>query len=119
MLTGMLHTHVSSWLLGIILFFVSYFLLKKGNIKGQKVTHMVLRLFYVLIIVSGGTIVTIITAESGFPPVYATKAIIGLWVIFMMEWILTKGKKGIYKSIYWFLLVLALALVFFYGYIIL
>jgi hypothetical protein len=118
MLTGMLHTHVGSWSVGIILFIVSYFLLKFGKAKAQKITHMILRLFYVLIVFSGATMVILVTQEWGFPGVYAVKTILGLLVIAMMEIMLSKGKKGTFKTIYWLLLALLLVLVFFYGYVV-
>jgi hypothetical protein len=119
MITGMLHSHVSSWAIGLILFFVSYFLLRAGKLKGQKITHMILRLFYILILVTGATIVIIVFAQSGFYGPYMLKAAIGLWVIAVMELILVKKKKGELKSHYWLQLALSLALVFFYGYLVL
>jgi peptidoglycan/LPS O-acetylase OafA/YrhL len=119
MLNGMLHMHVSSWTIGIILFIVTYFLIKKGKAKPQKITHMILRLFYILIIVTGVTIVSLVTAEWGFPSEYVVKTILGLLVIGMMEMILVKAKKGIKSTLYWLLLVLSLILVFFYGYVVL
>lgn len=108
--------HVSSWTIGIILFFVSYLLLRLGKPKGQKITHMILRVFYILIVISGGTLVGMVTAKWGFPDVYALKTILGLLVITMMELILVKTKKGVKASFYWFLFLIFLILVFFYGY---
>ena len=38
----MLHMHVTSWILGLILFLVALFLYKQGNEKGGKIVHMIL-----------------------------------------------------------------------------
>ena len=37
----MLHMHVTSWILGIILLLVAFFLYKQGNEKGAKIVHMI------------------------------------------------------------------------------
>lgn len=119
MLTGMLHMHVSTWFIGILLFIVSYILLKKKMEKGQKITHMILRLFYVLIVVSGATIVILFSIDYGFPVEYGIKAILGLIVVSLMEWILVNGKRGVNKPLHWILFLISLALVLYYGYVVL
>ena len=38
------HLHITAWVIGIILFFVTYSMLKSGNPKA-KMVHMITRLF--------------------------------------------------------------------------
>ncbi|TLS37870.1 YisL family protein [Pseudalkalibacillus caeni] len=112
----MLHAHYTAWVLTLILFFVSYFLLRLGKEKGQKITHMILRLFYILTLISGIVMVVDITAAFGFyGPVYI-KAALAIWLLTSMEMVLVKGKNGKSTTVYWIQLVIAFALVLFYGY---
>ena len=60
------HLHITTWVIGIILFFVAYSLLKKGSPKA-KMTHMITRLFYILIFLTGGMLI------SNFNASYADK----------------------------------------------
>lgn len=49
----MTHWHITSWVVALILVFVSYGLYGAGKAKGAKITHMILRLFYIIIILTG------------------------------------------------------------------
>lgn len=49
----MTHWHITSWVVALILVFVSYGLYGSGKAKGAKITHMILRLFYIIIILTG------------------------------------------------------------------
>ncbi|WP_257349223.1 YisL family protein [Pseudalkalibacillus decolorationis] len=115
----MIHAHVSSWAVAIILFFVSYFLLRAGKAKGQKITHMILRLFYVLIVITGG-MMFVNYLQIGFVEIpLFIKAILGIWVIAAMEMVLERGKKGASTTGSWIQFVLALILVLIFGYMVL
>ncbi|BBP88362.1 hypothetical protein BsIDN1_19800 [Bacillus safensis] len=46
------HLHITAWVLGIILFFVAFALAGKND-KGAKIVHMIVRLFYLIIIATG------------------------------------------------------------------
>lgn len=114
----MVHAHITAWSLTIILFLISYFLLKKGNDKGLRILQMVLRLFYIIVLATGGHLLG--TYMSGSMIGMAiVKAVIGLWVIFSMEFILTRGKKGEKTGIFWTQFILSFLLVLFFGYYVL
>ena len=83
--------HITSWLLGVILLIVAAVLLKKGNQKGYKITHMILRVVYLVIIATGADLLFRMDSISGE---YIGKAVLGLIVIGLMEMILIKMKKG-------------------------
>lgn len=50
---NMTHMHITSWVIALILVFVAYGLYSSGNSKGAKITHMILRLFYIIVIITG------------------------------------------------------------------
>ena len=50
-LTDSTHFHIFTWVVGIILFLVAAVM--ANGTKGKKITHMISRLFYVLILISG------------------------------------------------------------------
>lgn len=101
------HLHITTWVIGIILFFVTYSLLKKGSPKA-KMMHMITRVFYILIFLSGGMLI------SNFG-VYAQKMIVGLLVICFMELVLVRTKKHKSTGIVWTLFILAFVYVLYLG----
>lgn len=95
----MLHLHLTSIVLAIILFLVVYVLYKKDSSaenKLPKILHMVLRLFYILIIVSG-LIAYIQNMEgisrAGSHMEYGFKVLFGLFSVGLMESTLVRLKK--------------------------
>ena len=102
MLEGMYHTHAGSWIVLIVMFLLSYFLTK------QKITHMILRLFYLVMIFSGAYM---LFAGGSYGGQYHLKAVLAIALIAMMEMILVRKKKG--KSILplWIAMIVLLALV--------
>ncbi|MDQ0232253.1 YisL family protein [Metabacillus malikii] len=96
----MTHAHITTWLIAIILFFVVNALLKSKKDKQAKITHMVLRLFYILIIVTG---VIITVGLSKIDGEYIGKIILGILTIGMMEMVLAKVKKGKPAKVFWIL----------------
>ena len=87
------HLHITTWVIGIILFFVTYSLYKKGSSKA-KMMHMIARVFYILIFLTGGMLI------SNFA-IYAQKMIVGLLVISFMELVLVRTKKGKSTGVVW------------------
>ncbi|PYZ97368.1 hypothetical protein CR205_01830 [Alteribacter lacisalsi] len=87
--TAMLHTHTLAWFVMLILFAVTIILLRSGKAKGGKIVQMTLRLFYIFVLVSGGTLLIM-------NPYWATvvKGILAVLLIFTMERISTGTKKG-------------------------
>ena len=116
----MLHMHVTSWILGLILFLVALFLYKQGNAKGAKIVHMILRLFYLIIIFTGGYLLFDVYLANFTMPMGAeaiTKGLAGIWLIAAMEMVLVKTNKGKPVTGWWVQLVIALILVLILGYI--
>lgn len=109
----MIHAHMSAWFIAVVLFFVSYGLHKSGKEKGSKIAQMILRVFYLLILLTG---FMLIFSLANISIMYIFKAAVGLWVISMMEMILIRTKKGEKASILWIQFIVALVLVLFLGF---
>jgi cytochrome bd-type quinol oxidase subunit 2 len=95
----MLHLHLTSIVLAIILFLVVYALYKKdssGDNKLATILHMILRLFYIIVIVSGLT-VYIQNMEgisnAGTHMSYGFKVLFGIASVALMEIALVRLKK--------------------------
>lgn len=84
LLTGMLHTHSGSWAILVILFALSLI------IKGQKITPILLRVFYLIMIASGITMLV----GLDFPADLIVKGILALVLMGLMEMTLGRAKKG-------------------------
>lgn len=84
------HLHIFTWVVGIILFLVAAVMPKES--KGRKVTHMIVRLFYVLIILSG--LFIFIAHSSLDSALYGMKFLAGIIVILAMELTLVRSRKG-------------------------
>ncbi|WP_019240426.1 MULTISPECIES: YisL family protein [Bacillus] len=87
----MTHMHITTWVIAVILLIVASNLLKKGDQKAYKMTHMTLRLVYLLIILTGGLILMQLSNINGE---YIGKAVLGIVVIALMELVLVNMKKG-------------------------
>ncbi|APH05964.1 YisL family protein [Bacillus weihaiensis] len=94
----MVHAHITSWALGIILFFVAFSLFKSGKEKPFKIVHMVLRLVYVLIVITG---IVVVTGVSQLSAEYIAKIVLGIWTIGAMEMVLVRSKKGKPTRVFW------------------
>ena len=60
--------------------------------KGRKITHMIARLFYVLILISG--VLLFVKYSSADAALYGVKFLLGLLTIGMMEMVLVRSEKG-------------------------
>ncbi|WLR51527.1 DUF1516 family protein [Bacillus tianshenii] len=107
----MLHTHVTAWTLTLILFFVSAAKLNKG--QAPKVLHMILRLLYIIVFVTG-THLLFAVWQMVTPAII--KGLAGIWLLSTMEMILVRGKKGKSVKSFWIQFLIALILVFVMGY---
>lgn len=87
----MTHMHITTWVLAVILLIVASTLLKKGDQKAYKMTHMILRVDYLLIILTGGLLLMQLSNINGE---YIGKTILGVLVIAFMEMVLVKMSKG-------------------------
>lgn len=88
--TALIHSHVSSWALAILLFLVAFYLLSKGKEKGGKIVHHILRLFYVLTLITGFYLLYLIN----FLQEAVIKGVLAFILIVIMEMILVRTKKG-------------------------
>lgn len=116
-----LHFHVTSWFLALILFFVSYMLYKKSAGKKAKIFHMILRVLYLAILATGGHMLAGYLTDPSIVkqgPIII-KGILGLAVIGLMEIILVQKKRGEGRLLNWVFFWVSLLLVLFYGYAVL
>ncbi|MGN7236153.1 DUF1516 family protein [Priestia megaterium] len=111
-----LHIHVTLWTLLIISFVVSLILHRAGKAKGQKILHMVARLLYLLVLVSG---LHMLAVWYHFQGAALIKGIAGVLVLVGMEMVLVRTEKRKRTGVAWGVLVIALILVFYYGYVVL
>lgn len=109
----MIHSHITSWVLAIVLFFVALGLHKSGKAKGAKVVQMIARLLYLFII---GTGIWILSSISSISTLYVIKSIVGIIVIAMLEMILVKTSKGKNTGIYWVLFIISFVAVLYIGF---
>src|SRR6478609_7366160 len=109
-----LHIHVTLWTLLIISFVVSLILHRAGKAKGQKILHMVARLLYLLVLV-----LHMLAAWYHFQGAALIKGIAGVLVLVGMEMVLVRTEKRKRTGVAWAVLVIALILVFYYGYVVL
>jgi uncharacterized membrane protein SirB2 len=113
---ALLHSHVSTWAIALILFFIAYYFLSTGKQKALKITHMTLRLFFILVIVTGVGLLH----SLNYPTYYIIKGLLAFFLFFTMEMILVRGRKGLLtgsrKFIYWNQLIVLLILVLLLGY---
>ncbi|SFL49563.1 DUF1516 family protein [Salibacterium qingdaonense] len=103
MLQGM---HEGSWFLLVIFFFISYFAPK------QKITLMIMRLFAVLMLISGIGML----ASLGFPLLYIFKGVLALIAIALMEITIAGKKRGEARAGLTGLLVIVLIIIVLLGY---
>ncbi|WP_226682643.1 DUF1516 family protein [Sutcliffiella horikoshii] len=108
----MTHAHISTWAIALILFVVVLFLTKAGKEKGAKITAMVLRVFYILIVVTG--------LQLGWAWItngqYVLKMVLGIVVIGLMEMIAVRTRKGKSTVVVWVLFVVVLAYILHLGF---
>lgn len=115
----MTHMHITTWVLGLILFIVALSLYKKGSEKPATIVHMILRLMYILIIITGGLLTwEYIRMSIGMPLLgeVIVKVLAGIWVVSMMEMILVGKKKGKAVTGRWIQFGIALVIVIVLGF---
>lgn len=105
--------HITAWLLSLILFVIALILNKRGNVKGFKIFHMILRVFYLLIILTGGMLLFSLTQITFL---YVIKVATGLWIISLFELILTRKTKEGRMTFLWIQFAIALIFVLYLGF---
>src|SRR5699024_11351743 len=86
----MAHLHITAWVIAFILLFVASSMYQRGSKKPGKILHMIVRLDYLLILYSGGSLLAEYTNISGE---LIIKVLAGLWAIASFEMILVKKGK--------------------------
>lgn len=84
LLTGMSHTHAASWIILVILFVLSLIF------KRQKITPILLRIFYLIMLASGITMLV----GYDFPLKPIVKGGLAIVLIGLMEMALGRAKRG-------------------------
>ena len=114
----MTHMHITAWTLGLILFIIALNLYKKRDQKIATIVHMVLRMIYLFIIITGGLLTWNYFQGYEMPMVgeVIVKAIAGGWIVVMMELILTGTKRGKTKRAEWIQFWIALVIVIVLGF---
>jgi len=109
----MTYAHITAWFLTLVLFFIALSLSKSGKAKGYKILHMIIRVFYLLILLTGGMLFSSVYHIS---LLYILKAVVGLWIIALFELILIKTAKKEKTSVLWIQFVVAFLLVLYLGF---
>lgn len=107
------HFHIFTWVVGIIVFLVAAVM--ANGTKGKKITHMIARLFYVLILLSG-VLLFIKGMDYGRGAEYGIKFLLGLLTIGMMEMVLVRSTKGKNVTLFWVLFFVFLFATMFFGF---
>ncbi|KXH79758.1 YisL family protein [Sporosarcina sp. HYO08] len=112
-LSNSTHFHIFTWVVGIILFLITA-VLANGS-KGKKIAHMIARLFYVLILLSG-ILLFMKTMNYGMGAQYGMKFLFGLVTIGLMEMVVVRMNKGKNVMVLWILFFVFLFVTMFYGF---
>jgi K+ transporter len=112
----MTHSHITAWAVGIILFFVTYMLYRSKN-KKAKALHIIERLMYIAIIVTGFLLyVPVMKNGSGsMHMLYGIKMLAGIWVIACMEMLLIRANKNKNTNGFWIQFIIAILVVVYLG----
>jgi len=95
--------HEGSWAFVAILFLVTVLLLKNSSKKFATISHMILRLFYVLMLLSGLSMII----AFDFPLFYTLKGILALVMVGFMEICCARMKRN---TSYFFTFILSIIL---------
>ncbi|QAS51650.1 YisL family protein [Halobacillus litoralis] len=109
----MAHLHITSWVIALILVVLVTSFTKSGKEKAAKILHMILRLFYLLILYSGGSL---FASYNEYGVLVIIKLLIGLWAIAAMEMVAVKTKKRKPVGIWWAQLIIAVVIAMILGF---
>ncbi|WP_082234677.1 YisL family protein [Halobacillus massiliensis] len=115
----MAHVHITSWVIAFVLVGLAATFTRKGNEKAAKISHMILRVDYLLILYSGGSLFANYMNGSDQMGLAIVKMLVGLWVITAMEMVTIKYKKKYISYGWWAQLLIAaiLALILGFGFL--
>jgi len=115
----MTHMHITSWALALILFIIALVLYNQGKEKPGKILHMILRVFYLLILFTGVDLLVHYFGggEMGaLLPEAVVKGLAGIWVIAAMEMVLVRNNKGKSVKGAWIQLIIAFLITLILGF---
>lgn len=112
----MTHMHITAWVLALILFIVAYVMYNQGKGKPGKIVHMILRLDYLFILYTGGSLLGHYFGGGNLLPEAIVKGLAGIWVIAALEMILIKTSKNKPAKSFWNQLVIALIITLVLGF---
>lgn len=111
-LTETTHLHITTWVIALVLFIVAAMMNRES--KGRKISHMILRLFYILIIITG--LALFIEWSSSDAMQYGLKFLFGILTIGMMEMVLVRSKKQKPVTLFWVLFAVFFFVTLFFGF---
>ncbi|MCM3756472.1 YisL family protein [Sporosarcina aquimarina] len=111
-LSNSTHLHIFSWVVGIIMFLIAA--TQPLDSKGRKITKMVLRVFYILIIITG--VALFIRYMNINAALYGVKFVFGIVTIGMMEMVLARQSKSKPTQLFWILFVVSVLITMFLGF---
>ena len=112
------HLHITSWVLALILLIVVVVLHNQGKEKGAKITHMILRLVYLVILGSGGHLLGMYFSGPNVA-LALVKSVAGLWVIASMEMVAVKTVKNKPAGGMWIQFAIAFIITLILGFVVL
>ncbi|WP_101843453.1 YisL family protein [Halobacillus sp. Marseille-P3879] len=114
----MAHLHITSWVIAFALVGLVTTFTRSGNERAAKISHMILRADYLLILYSGGSLFALYMGSDQIG-LAIIKMLIGLWVIAAMEMVTMKYKKKKPAGMWWAQLVIAgiIALILGFGFL--
>lgn len=92
------HMHITSWVLAFILLVLVIMLHRQGKAKAAKILHMILRLDFLFILYTGGSLFGNYFSSAGlssYMPEVILKVLAGLWAIIAMEMVGLKVQKDL------------------------
>lgn len=110
------HLHVGAWVIAFILLFAVVLLHKQSNARAAKIVQMVLRLFYIVILISGILLLWNYFHGSDYLLVALIKSFAGLWLIGAMEMVSVGTAKGQSTRAAWIQVVIAFVITLVLGY---
>ncbi len=109
----MTHLHITSWVIAIILLFVVSSFYKQGKEKQGKIFHMILRLFYLIVLFTGIHLFFVYSSINGE---LIIKALAGIWLIVAMEMITVRTKNNNSTKGAWIQFIIAFIIVILLGF---
>lgn len=105
-------SHTGSWAILVLVFLLTFLLVKGGKERAAKIAGMVLRLFYVIMLVSGAGMLF----GLSFPLMYIIKAVLAVIMIGMMEAVIGRSRRKESTGVFWGVLLVLLVLVVLMGF---